>query len=408
MRRLTPLAAFAASGALVACASAGSPPGGPPDTLPPQVVAFSPDSGAVNFTGRAVVIRFDETINDRGTGPAALEALVVISPRDGEPRVSWDRDRIAVRPRDGWRANTAYSVTVAPGIGDLRGNRSRESRTITFSTGPSIPAGAVTGRVFDWGAQQVARTAWIEALRTADSAVFVTSADSNGQFGIAGLGPGDYVVRGYVDQNANRVLDRTETWDSVRVVVGTVATAPVELLLAARDTFPARILNLAASDSATLRVEFDKPLDPAQPLSVDQIRVVRADSTPLRVTGFVTLQQHEADRAAARARADTGRAADSSARGTPPRDTVARADTVRPPARPSRPAPPTTLVATLAEPLAPRTTYRVTVTGIRTLLGRTSTATRLLTIPARDTTPASPAAPSPARDSARTTPARPR
>jgi hypothetical protein len=379
VRRLSRLAAIAAATLAVACASAGTPPGGPPDTEAPQVIEFSPESGSVNFTGRAVTVRFDETINDRGTGAASLEALVVISPRDGEPRVAWHRNRIAIRPRDGFRPNTAYSVTIAPGVGDLRGNRSRQSRTVVFSTGPAIPDGAVAGQVFDWPRQQVARSAWVEALRMRDSAVFVTTADSSGQFTLGALDAGDYLVRAYTDQNSNRVLDRTEAWDSVRVAVSDTVATGLELLLAQRDTIPARMQSVAISDSVTLTVEFDKPLDPAQVFGPSLFRVVRADSTPVPVTAVRTRREADSVRTAA----------DTSAR--PP--LAQPVDTLRARMAPVRPAPPSTLIVTLGEPLQPATSYRVTVSGVRTLLLRESTATRIITVPARDTTRGNPRTP---------------
>src|SRR3989449_638025 len=60
--------------ALAACAKLGDPPGGPPDTTPPTVVAVRPESGAVvpDFHGDAVV-QFDEVIDEMagGTGGGA-------------------------------------------------------------------------------------------------------------------------------------------------------------------------------------------------------------------------------------------------------------------------------------------------------------------------------------------------
>ena len=35
----------------------------------------------------------------------------------------WRRDRITVRPREGWRPNTMYRVELLPGVSDLRNNR---------------------------------------------------------------------------------------------------------------------------------------------------------------------------------------------------------------------------------------------------------------------------------------------
>src|SRR2546425_12630639 len=55
--------------ALAACAKLGDPPGGPPDTTPPTVVAVRPESGAVvpDFHGDAVV-QFDEVSAEMAGG----------------------------------------------------------------------------------------------------------------------------------------------------------------------------------------------------------------------------------------------------------------------------------------------------------------------------------------------------
>lgn len=386
MRRLTGLLRALPLLAALGCASAAPLPGGPPDVEPPEVLGFTPESGTVNFRGRAVTVQFDETISDRGTGASALEALVTISPRHGAPQVSWSRSRIAVRPRDGFLPNTAYRITVGPGIADIRGNRSDEATAVIFSTGPTIPNGEIAGVAYDWPGQAFARNAQIEAVRVADSAVFITPVDSVGAFTVGPLNAGTYLVYGYVDQNRNRVRDRLEAWDSTRVTVGDTTVVAAELLLAPRDTLPARLQTVTVLDSATLMIEFDRPLDPDQPFSPEQVRVVRADSTPVGVTAVLTRAAYDSMRARA------GR--DTAAADTARRDTLA-ADTLARPGRPSRAAPPRAFAIRLAQPLTPGTTYRITVTGFRTLMGRTEPVTRTLTLPAaapppaaRDTVPA--------------------
>lgn len=396
MRRLTALLLAAPLAGGLACASASPLPGGPPDAEPPRVLGFSPDSGTVNFRGRSVTVQFDETVSDRGTGASALEALIVISPRDGEPRVAWSRSRVAVRPRDGFAPNTAYTITVAPGIADLRGNRTTAAYTTVLSTGATIPGGSVTGVAFDWPGQAFARTAWIEALRLPDSTTFVAVADSSGAFTVGPLGAGTYLVRGYVDQNRNRVLDRTEAWDSVRVTVATAPVAGLELLIAPRDTLPPRLQNVTALDSTAIAIEFDKPLDPDQSFTAAQVRVVRADSVLVPVTALLTRAAYDSARVAARP--DSLRAAPAdTARPAPARPDTAAADTTARRARPSRPAPPRTFVARLGTPLQPGTDYRVTVTGFRSLTGRTAPVSRVFTTARREERNAQP-------DSARTAP----
>ena len=125
---------------LAACAQPSPPPGGPPDPLPPALVRIVPESGAVNARPEEVLFRFDEVVAERPTGTPSTEGMVLISPRDGAPEVSWRRTGIGVRPARGWRENTTYVVELLPGIADLRGNRRDSSAVTVFSTGGAIPA----------------------------------------------------------------------------------------------------------------------------------------------------------------------------------------------------------------------------------------------------------------------------
>ena len=363
MRRLA-LAGFVAIG--IACANIGSPPGGPTRAEPPRIVTVTPDSGAVNVTAERVTFAFDAVVSDRpGSGAATLEGLFLISPRDGTPRVSWERSRIEVRPRGGFRPNTAYAVTLLPGIADLNNNVSREGRTIIFSTGPAIPPFAAGGRVFDWIAERPAAGAMVEVVRRPDSTVFVGTADSLGQFAVGPLDAGTYTVRAFLDNNRNRGLDPTESWDSVAVTIRD-ASPFLELLAAPRDTIGPRILTAQARDSVTIALNFDRPLDPAVPLTPASFRVLAADSSRLAIARVVP-------------RLPAPAASDSA-----PRDTVpARADTVRSliVPRPSVPAPSPNATIQLdpATALRPGASYRVVATNIRGLLGAIRTSDRVVT-----------------------------
>jgi hypothetical protein len=393
-----------------------APPGGPEDRDPPELVRTSPDSGAVNFRGRAVEFRFDEVINDRGTGASALPQLVLVSPRDGTPRVSWRREAIAVRPRSGWRPKTTYTVTLLPGIADLRGNTTRDGRTIVVSTGASQPEFALRGRVFDWMAERPAARAWVEAISRPDSVVYVTVADSGGSFTVGPLPHGTYTLRAFMDQNNNRALDRAEAWDSVTARPRAGVQTSFELLAAPRDTAPPRIAGVTVTDSVTLTVEFDRPLLPGRQIAAAAFTLARADSTRIPIVEAVTRAEAErreqAQRAADSARADTTRAdtarrrpADT-VRGRPPRPDTGRV--VRPTPqqprlvrgaaesqpRPSQPPPPQQVVLRTGVALVPGTSYRLTVTGIANLLGRSGASTRVFQVP-RPAAPADTTRPAP-------------
>lgn len=375
--------AWVASG----CANLGTPPGGPERTTPPEILSVTPDSGAVNVRVRNVEFRFDVVVSDRGGASGALDDLFLVSPGEGRPRVRWRRSRIEVRPRRGFRPNTAYSVTLRPGIADLRGNAQRAGRTIIFSTGPRIPQFAVHGRAFEWMQATIAPNALIEVIRKSDSLPYWSVSDSTGQFAVGPLEEGAYLVRAILDTDRDRGLDPLESWDSVSVVVR--GSSPfVELLAAPRDTVAPRLLTVSTPDSLTLGATFDRPLDPSQPFSPSMFRVVAADSTPLRVVSVMTRAQADSVRAASdttrrdtiprtdttRARRDTGRAR--------PDTLLARVAAAQ--LKPSRPTPPREVVLRLDSltPLRRGITYRVTASRVRGLLGHSRTSDRPVTLSA--------------------------
>jgi hypothetical protein len=370
---------IAASVLVAACASAGPPPGGPEDRTPPRLVRVSPDTNAVNVGARSAVFYFDETINDRGTDAQDVANMFLVSPSDGTPRIGYHRTRIDVRPRNGFRPNTAYTITLLPGLSDLRSNTMKDGATVVFSTGSTIPTARITGIAFDWVGGQPAARALIEAT-TPDSVVYLAQADSGGRFSVGPLNPGSYLVRATIDQNNNHRADRGESWDSLRV--SAPSTAPVELLAASRDTLPARLATVTMGDSVTLRLTFDRLLDPAQQFALTSFRVAGSDSVPIALTAVRTpAQETELTLARQRQLADSARRADSLAgRALPPvQPAPAAAQDSLP--RPSRAAPFTSLSLVLARPLAPNTPYRARVTTVRALSGQTTASERLFTTP---------------------------
>lgn len=400
------------------CASPGMPPGGPPDVAAPVVTRVTPESGAVNVRASSVLFRFDEVVSERGGGRAGagaasgLEGLVLVSPTDGRERVSWRRSAIEVEPRSGFRANTAYRVTLLPGLTDLRGNVLEEPSEIVFATGAAIPAGRVDGVVFDWVAGRTAANAWVQAFRAQDSTFrWLGRTDSLGGYSLRDLAPGTYVVRAFIDPNNNRRLDEREAFDSVTVSISAEVadSASTDFYAFVHDTLGPRIEVVEPVDSTALRIRFDRPVAPTWvPDSTASFVLQRADSSVIALGSILPAAQLDSLLAIDRERADSiARAADTTARAdtaaaperiaapipTPPLDTT---DTLaaRGP-RMARPQPVQQWAVRLLSPLVPGT-YRLKAVQVPGLAGTRRDSDREITVrePAPpDTTGAPPAAP---------------
>jgi hypothetical protein len=246
-----------------------------------MITRIQPDTNSVGVRGKEFVVHFDEVVSEHPANATTLNDLVLISPRNGAPNVDWHRSSLSIRPSKGWRANTTYTVTILPGISDLRGNVRTTPTVVTFSTGASIPRTAIGGTLFDWLSGIPVNTGMIEARPVNDtSTVYLTASDSIGHYRIVGLPASQYLVRGYADPNRNRALDPGEAFDTTRVYL--TDTLNLELLAFAHDSLGPKLGVVSPVDSVTLRAIFDTPLDPRRPITPAQFALTAQDST--RVT----------------------------------------------------------------------------------------------------------------------------
>jgi hypothetical protein len=404
MRRVA-LAAGLAAG--LACASIAPPPGGPSDREVPFLVSVSPDSLRVlaDFDDD-VEFRFNEVVAEGGSpnfglGTGDLERVILVSPSDEVPRVSWKRDRITVRAREGWQPNRVYRVELLPGIADLRGNRTERGRVVTFSTGAPVPVTTLRGMVVDWNTQRPHRQGLVEAVLLSDSLAYRAITDSAGRFLLGPLPRGDYLVYGVIDQNTDRRRQLRESFDSVRVAAGRDSVG--EVWAFRHDTLPVRMNSAELRDSLSIGLTFSQQVDPYQRLPADSVEVRQLpDSTPLPVLAI--LPQGAFDTAYPAARPDSTRAAADSARARADSiraDSIARAreaaeiriagtERRRPQARdtagtgPLRTKPPLfdRLFVRVGTRLLPGTRYVIIVHGLKSVSGVPSMPVGVLQVPA--------------------------
>lgn len=400
---------------VAACASMGEPPGSPPRLLPPTVILVSPDSGAIlpAFSGDAV-IQFDEVIDEMASGSGGggavggLAKQIVLSPVAGPVSVSWHRSAIHIKPKEGWKPGRVYRLQLLPGIIDLHRNVMKHGRTILFSTGPAIPTASLQGIALSWVDQRTLVQGLIRAVLEPDTVAYLAYTDSTGRFRLDGVPPGRYVVYAVNDQNANRLRDPREAYDSAFVTLDTVAQATLWTFV--HDTTGPQVRRPEPLDSMSFRLTFSQPLAPAHLPDTATVRVYELpDTTPVPVSAVLLPAANDSLVARERAVADSIREANDTTHAAPDstRKRAAPADTSRrrPAAAPagvpghpgaaqaapdsvvikllaSRPAPTDKLVVRTAVPLKASTKYFVRVVRATNLNGARADAAGVLVIPA--------------------------
>jgi hypothetical protein len=380
------------------------------------------------FKGEAV-FRFDEVISEGnspnfGLGSGDLEKLVILSPSKAVPIIRWRRDRITVRPREGWQPGRVYRVQLLPGVADLSGNRNEHGATVTLSIGAARPTWVLHGRVVSWATRRPVPQGLVEAVLMPDSLPYRIVADSTGRFTLGPIPLGEYLVYGVIDQNKDFRWDRREEFDTVRAAAGRDSVG--ELWAFRHDTTEVRINTTVARDSLSIGITFSQQLNPYQVIPPDSVRILLLpDSVPVPVERVLTEAIFDSvyrprpvrdTTPAGRARADSIRAdsmaralidslrADSIARAraaaqiripgaTPTRPT--RIDTTGLGPLTSRPALYDKLVIRLGEKLRPGARYVVIVRGIENLTRVRGDTRAVLVVPEP---PKPPPAPPPKRD----------
>jgi len=376
---------------VLSCARIEPPPGGPPDTAPPQLIGIRPDSLArlPGFKGE-VEFRFDEVISEggspsQGTGTGDLEKLVILSPTTKVPNVTWRRSRLTVRPSEGWKPDRVYRVELLPGITDLRRNRSNKGAVVSFTTGAPLPTTTIDGTVVDWSTSRPAPGALVEALLLPDSLPYRGLADSTGHISLGPLPAGEYLVRGVIDENHDLHPDPREPFDSVRLAPG--KTSAGELWAFVHDTTPPRIREITVADSASATIELTQNLDPRQRLALNAV-ILRSlpDSAPVRVTSLLQKPMDDSLHHPAGVPRDT--TADTTRKARPgiieAEPAPRRGARGRAPAEPqpltSRPPLSDRLVLRVQQPWKPNGKYEVEIHGVRNVTGVAADVKGALTV----------------------------
>ncbi len=211
-RRLRYIAVWTAAVLLIAaCASIGSPDGGPYDETPPVFLGSTPKPFALGVKEKRVTLDFDEFIKIE----KAAEKVVISPPQITQPIIKTNGKSIIVELDDSLKANTTYSIDFSDAIVDNNEGNPLGNFALLFSTGEQIDTFAVSGTVLN--AQNLEPIKGILVglhSNLADTAFTklpferVSRTDADGRFTIRGIAPGKYRAYALQDANQNYIFDQ--------------------------------------------------------------------------------------------------------------------------------------------------------------------------------------------------------
>ena len=210
--------------AMYACASMGTPDGGPEDYDPPKFVRSTPEPNAINYNKKKVTIEFDEFIKLE----KASEKVIISPPQAEAPEVRASGKRVIVQFQDSIKQDITYTIDFGDAIVDNNANNPLGQFAFAFSTGNTVDTMAVSGTVLNAENLEPIKGIQVGLHKNLNDSAFVklpfdriSRTDSRGRFTIRGVAPGEYRIYALMDGNQNFFFDsKTEqvAWSDSLIV----------------------------------------------------------------------------------------------------------------------------------------------------------------------------------------------
>lgn len=210
--------------AMYACASMGTPDGGPEDYDPPKFVRSTPVPNAINYNKKKVTIEFDEFIKLE----KASEKVIISPPQAEAPEVRASGKKVVVQFQDSIKQDITYTIDFGDAIVDNNANNPLGQFAFAFSTGNTVDTMAVSGTVLNAENLEPIKGIQVGLHKNLNDSAFVklpfdriSRTDSRGRFTIRGVAPGKYRIYALMDGNQNYFFDsKTEqvAWSDSLIV----------------------------------------------------------------------------------------------------------------------------------------------------------------------------------------------
>lgn len=195
----------------LACASMGTPDGGPYDEEPPVLMEARPAIGATKVKTGKITLDFDENIKLEN----AFENVVVSPPQIQMPVIKSSGKRVTVELADTLVPDVTYSIDFGNAIVDNNEGNPYEDFAYYFSTGETVDTLAVSGTVLNAEDLEPIKGIVVGLHSCLDDSAFtklpferVSRTDSKGHFVIKGIAPGNYRLYALSEANNNYLFDQ--------------------------------------------------------------------------------------------------------------------------------------------------------------------------------------------------------
>lgn len=207
---------------LCACASVGTPDGGPYDEVPPRIVNSHPEQNQTEFTGKKINIDFNEFIKIENMA----EKVVFSPPQKEQPTIKIIGKRVQIQFYDTLKENTTYTIDFADAIVDNNEGNPMGDYCFSFSTGKEIDTMQVSGYVLDASNLEPIKGITVgvhsdlsDSTLTTKQFERISKTDSRGHFVIKGLAKKEYRLFALQDMDQSGTYSQEgEMWGACSTI----------------------------------------------------------------------------------------------------------------------------------------------------------------------------------------------
>ena len=213
------------------CANQIPPTGGVRDSLPPMLISAKPTDSSINFTGKKIILEFNEFV----TVENPSQNLLVSPTSKIPPQVDSKLRTVTVIIKDTLEPNTTYTYDFGNAIKDINESNILKNFSYTFSTGNKLDDLQFTGKVLIAESGLTDSTLIAVLHRKAeDSAVikesprYISRIDKEGNFLFKNLPAGTFYLYAFQDPGSKRYGDSLFAYADSPIIVSD-STKPVIL-----------------------------------------------------------------------------------------------------------------------------------------------------------------------------------
>jgi uncharacterized protein (DUF2141 family) len=197
--------------AFFGCAQVGVPSGGPKDETPPKVIAINPGQGAIEYSGKSLVISFDEFVQLKD-----INSNLIISPvMEEAPNVKIKGKSVVVEFKEALKDSITYTFDFGKSIIDFNEGNIADSNVFVFSTGLFLDTLSISGTVKKSGDGSTEKDIFVFLYTNTEDSVplkekpfYLAKTAEDGTFKFRNIKSGVYKVFALKDLNTNFIFDQ--------------------------------------------------------------------------------------------------------------------------------------------------------------------------------------------------------